>query len=410
MKAISFLAARPVIMFVLYCLIAITLGLQTFFVVKTQGERKCKSDGNYQLFKATYHRLLTHEPLYENNYEGQCYGYKYSPTFALAWVAFAYLPDLLGLVLWALMAMLLVHLAIMTFPGLTANQRLGFCLMVLMELILTTQVQQTNAMVVAFLILGFMNLERGSYFWATLLIVASAYIKLFGLGMVVLFLFYPQKPRLVLYTLFWTVVLGLLPLVVVGPAELQEIYGAWFARTAGDYTLYVTMSAYAFLEAVVGSPMPKQLILLLSLGIMIAAFAQYHKWQNLGFRQLALGVLLIWMVAFNHKAESPTYFIAAMGVALWFYALPFAWWRTALLVFGLVTISLMYSDIIPKVIRAAYSYPYALKALGSTVIWLTGIVELVLMQRDAKPLGLRAAIVGIAHAAPVARYTLKRLP
>ena len=35
---------------------------------------------------------------------------------------------------------------------------------------------------------------------------------------------------------------------------------------------------------------------------------------------LLLASIMIWVVIFNHRAESPTFIIAITGVALWYYA------------------------------------------------------------------------------------------
>lgn len=394
---------------VLYALIGITLGIQVFLVVQHQTERPCKNDANYELFNAAAQRLRAHESLYVDRYFGHCYGYKYSPTFAAVWALMVPLPKLLGLILWSMLGMLLVHAAILTFPGMSAMQRLGFFLLILMELVASMSTQQTNALIGAFLMLAYMNLERGRPIWASLLIVATVYIKVFGIFAMLLYLFYPDKPKLMLYTVLWTVILWIVPLYAVSPQELWAIYGQWQERIVADYGLYAGMSVYAFLEAMLGFAMPKQVMLIVSFIALLVTTLQFPKWQQLQFRQLSLAAILLWSVAFNHKAESPSYVIAMLGVGIWFFASPPRWWRVALLIFAFLVMSLLYSDLIGSDLRNAYGYTWALKALPTTVAWLAALLEMWWLPRGASPLPAAQIWSGIRLHAPVQPFTWRKL-
>jgi hypothetical protein len=83
-----------------------------------------------------------------------------------------------------------------------------------------------------------------------------------------------------------------------------------------------------------------------------------------------LASLLIWVVIFNHKAESPTFIIAMCGVSLWFFSVPFRWDNLVLFVMAFVFTSLSPTDIFPKYKRESFVIPYVLKAFPCILIWI----------------------------------------
>lgn len=89
-----------------------------------------------------------------------------------------------------------------------------------------------------------------------------------------------------------------------------------------------------------------------------------------------LASLLIWVVIFNHKAESPTFVIAMSGVALWYYAMPRKNMDMVLAIIALVFTSLSVTDLFPPFLRESFVYPYAIKAFPCILVWLRIVHEL----------------------------------
>jgi len=81
----------------LYLLVAIAVSLQKYFL----GEEHY---GNYLIFKNSFLHLIRSQDLYVLYPELKIDLFKYSPTFALLFFPFAYLPDALGMVLWNLLS------------------------------------------------------------------------------------------------------------------------------------------------------------------------------------------------------------------------------------------------------------------------------------------------------------------
>jgi hypothetical protein len=95
-----------------------------------------------------------------------------------------------------------------------------------------------------------------------------------------------------------------------------------------------------------------------------------RKFRLFDFRLMMLASILIWMVIFNHKAESPTFVIAMSGVALWFFSRTKNPLNTALLLTALLFTSLSSTDLFPLTIRDRFIEPYAIKAVPCILVWL----------------------------------------
>jgi len=91
---------------------------------------------------------------------------------------------------------------------------------------------------------------------------------------------------------------------------------------------------------------------------------------------------LIWIVIFNHKAESPTYIIALSGVAIWYFSKEKNVVNLALLFLAFFLTSLAVTDIFPKVLREKIIIPYMVKAVPCIIIWLKITYDLKLNKFD----------------------------
>jgi hypothetical protein len=78
---------------------------------------------------------------------------------------------------------------------------------------------------------------------------------------------------------------------------------------------------------------------------------------------------MIWMVIFNHKAESSTFIIATSAIFLWFLSGRVTITNTIMIAFVLVFTSLSLTDVFPGYVRDTYIEPYVIKAIPCMVIW-----------------------------------------
>jgi len=108
------------------------------------------------------------------------------------------------------------------------------------------------------------------------------------------------------------------------------------------------------------------------------------RWSSPTFRLHVLCALLLWLLVFNHKSESPTFIIAMAGVGLWYMTAARTTWNVALLVFALILTSLSPTDLFPRALRESFVNPYAGKVLPIVILWSVLLVRL-LVWREAPP-------------------------
>ncbi len=111
--------------------------------------------------------------------------------------------------------------------------------------------------------------------------------------------------------------------------------------------------------------------------VFMFPFLRFKYYSDFTFKLLALCSVLIWVIIFNHKAESPTFVIAMAGVAIWFVSNKRNNLDLGLLLLAMLLTSLSPTDLFPKFIRDTYIIPYSLKALPCILIWMKVIFEMI---------------------------------
>lgn len=332
---------------------------------------------NYLIFKQSFAHLANGKDLYSLYPDEHWDLYKYSPTFALLFGALAWLPDWLGLLLWNLINAFALFLGVRMLPSLDLKSRNLILLLSVVELFTSLQNAQSNALIAGLIILAFALMERGHFLWACVLITITAYIKLFGLFAFALCLLYPQRLRMTLYSVGVVVVLGALPLLVVSVPALASHYQQWWQLLQSDYvpnalSLIGVVSAWTSLAL---NPNAVLLVGLVLFGLPLLRFANFAEYK---FRLAMLAMVLLWMIVFNHKAESPTFIIAMAGAAVWYFSSGLsAMTRNLLIPSAFVFTSLSATDVFPDFIQDNFFDPFSVKAIPCIVIYFTVLYELV---------------------------------
>jgi hypothetical protein len=337
---------------------------------------------NYIIFKQSFVHLTENKDLYKLYPEEQWDLYKYSPAFSLFFGVFAIFPDVIGLNLWNILNGLLLMFAIYYLPKLSVTQKGLILVICLIELMTSMQNEQSNGMVAGLLILAFGLLEKRHYLTATFCIVFSIFIKLFGIVGLALFLFYPKKWKLALYTAIWTLVLFFIPLVVVDFSQLKFLYSSWGELLKEDHSASYGFSVMGWINSWFRVDINKTLVALAGAAVFLVPFVKIKLYRNYMFRLLTLCSVLIWVIIFNHKAESPTFIIAMAGVAIWFISGKKSTFNSILFVLAFVLTSLSPTDIFPKVLRETFVIPYSLKVFPCILIWFKIIYDMVVMKND----------------------------
>jgi hypothetical protein len=364
---------------VFYILLAIIAAVQSYYLpvkVSEDGEKHYTHYNNYLIFKQSHYHLLEGKDLYKEYPDEHWDFYKYSPAFALFFGIFAWLPDLLGLCLWNLTNVLFLLFAIHYLPAPDAKKKIFMLITIIIELMTSLQNGQSNGLVAGLIILSFGLLEKNKPLPAALCLMFSVFIKIFGLVAFALFLFYPKKWKFGLFVILWFIVFLALPLIVVPLGQLQALYSNWMNMLASDHSASYGLSVMGWIATWFGISVDKIILVLVGAVLFMLPFIRTRQYDNLNFRLLALASVLIWVVIFNHKAESPTFIIAMSGISIWFYSRAPRTENILLLAIALIFTSLSPTDLFPGVIRENLIIPYVLKAVPCIAIWIKIFYEM----------------------------------
>ena len=336
---------------------------------------------NYLIFKYSFSNLLANKDLFVPHTEYNDL-YKYSPTFAFLMAPFSALPIWFGLIVWNLLNVLVLFLAIKKFPVGEENlpsyhipvlgqaRKTIVYWFVLLELLTSVQNSQSNGLMAGLMLMTFVSFERKNVFWAAFFIALSFYIKVFGIMGAILFLMYPDKIKFILYMSLWMVVLFFIPLLVVPFKQLIFLYQSWINLLVHDQSHSLNFSVMTFFRCWFNVNLQDIYFQITGLLLLLIPFTKYKSYQLPEFKILILSSILIWVIIFNHKAESPTFVIAMTGVALWFISEKNSGLSISLLVVSFILTSLSSTDIFPKYVRHEIIVPYVLKVFPCILIWI----------------------------------------
>jgi len=343
-----------------------------------------KKYNNYVIFEKSFSHIKEGKDLYILYPEEHWDLFKYSPTFATLFGFFAITPDWLGLNLWNLLNVILLLGAIYYLPKISIYQKGIILLLLLIELMTSIQNAQSNALMAGLIIFSFALLERKKFFLATSFLVFSVFIKLFGIVGFVLFLFYPKKWKLALYSSFWIVLFLAIPLIFIDLTQYRFQIFSFLHMLANDHTASHGLSVMGLFTSWFGIELNKLFVVLSGAVIFLAPMLKIKEYQNFKFRILMLASLLIWVVIFNHKAESPTFIIAMAGASIWFVVSKKNKLNIALFILAFLFTSLSPTDIFPRFIRNDFIKPYAIKALPCILIWIKIIYDMIIFKSSEK--------------------------
>ncbi len=330
---------------------------------------------NYRIFRNAFFHLLNGQNPYASFPAEQWDLFKYSPAFALGMAPFAAVPDWLGLPLWNLLNALLLLAAIWRLPGLSNPQRTFMAWWILPELVVSMQNSQSNGLTAALILWTYVTLHQNRAGAAAGWTAAGAFLKIFGIFSGLLAWFYPGKWRFAGWLAVWTILFTLLPALFIGWSHLIQVYAWWWELLFNDHANSIGLSVQGWLQTWFGWMPSKTGVTLAGLAALLVSIFYARRLPQGAL--LALASILLWVVIFNHKAESPTFVIAMCGVAIWYLTSQRRHWETALLVVTFIFVSLSPTDVFPRAWREQIVQPFVLKAVPCIVIWMLLTVRMV---------------------------------
>lgn len=387
MKSLWKVLSQSRTVWAVYLLLTIAVSIQSLVSIGFQGdpgEGQYTDYNNYVIFKYASTHLVEGENLYGKYAEDYWDYYKYSPTFAMGFWPLAQLPDALGLTVWNVINGATLLLGIWLLPWLGSGQKTLMAWIILPEYITAAQSEQSNALMAGLILLAFGWLEHRKMWAAALMVVTTLFIKIFGIVAGALFLLYKPQWKTLMWAVAWTVALALLPALVTGWHGLWQQYQWWWELlaldSAGNLGTPHPLGLAALLEAWFQWTPSNASLVLTGVVLFLLPWVRWNRFFLYPYRLLALASVLLWVVMFNHKAESPTFIIAMVGLVVWYLARPEVAWRKWLLGFACIFTGLISTDVFPMEWRKLFFEPMAIKVLPVTVIWMVTLWEMGISQ------------------------------
>ena len=344
-----------------------------------------RPSGNFEIFRTASRHLVSGQDLYAEYPAEHTDRFKYSPTFALLFEPFAWLPWPLALLGWNLLNALVLFVAVeRVLPPRRAQLAQG---LLLLEVLRGMQNAQSNALVAALIVLAFVAMEQQRSWRAAFAVALGVCVKIFPLAALTFAIARRRAIRTGVAAAVVGAALVALPLLLLSPAALAAQYASWRGVESTD-AQQRWFSAMELLHRTTGLSLPNWPIQLAGTFVLLAPLAlRRERWDDARFRLLYLCSVLLYVVLFNHQAERASYLIAFTGATIWFASEPFARWRMWLYGAAMVSIPVM-STLVPGAwlrTQAATTYRLALPCLA---IWL--VIQRELLRR-AQPVARAAS-------------------
>jgi hypothetical protein len=269
-----------------------------------------------------------------------------------------------------------LFLGITRLPHLSDRTKSLILLYAVVELTTSLQNAQSNALITGLILYAFSLLERDKYAFSTLLIALTVYIKIFGLIAFILFLFYGAKGRFAVWSLIWMALLFLSPLLVVDNDQLISLYKSWFTLLREDHASSYGLSLLGWLQAWFAIYANKYLVTIAGFLVLCLPLLKIDRYRDYSFRLCFLSSMLVWSVIFNHMAESPTFIIAVVGIAIWYFSSPGNLPKHIIIIAVFLFTQLIQTDVFPQQMRRELMQTFNLKVFPCIVSWCYMVTEL----------------------------------
>ncbi len=356
--------------FVLYVALAVGAVISQYLKTAAHPSDLYPQYNGYLILKSAFFHLRHHHNLYAWYRQEYWDLYKYSPTFAVCFAPLTWLPDWLGMTVWNVINAASLFCAIHSLPVLTSSVKASILVFSCLALLVSLQHFQSNGVMAALIILSFSFLLREQILLATFCLVLSSFIKIFGVCACVVFCLFPHRRQAGLCALLWVMVLACVPLVFISGAELVWQYANWLTVLQDDHAASDGLSVISWLKNWFGIDGHKTLIQATGVGLLCLPLLKTNAYEQRGFRLGMLSSVLMWVIIFNHKAETATFVIAVCGCALWYYTSPKTLLDTVLLLAVFLVTCLSPTDLFPTWLRTEVFKPYALAVVPVIGLWI----------------------------------------
>lgn len=327
------------------------------------------SYNTFTIYRYSVYHFFQKLPLYDAypQYDGHFF---YNPTFAIMFIPYAYLPIPLGLLAWGMTLMMAFYYGLRLLP-IQRDKVVFIYFFSVISLVSALQNLDTAPMVAAGIFAAFVYAERKDYFRATFFPNVGFFVKGYVAIGACFLMMRKFKRRVFPYVFFWFSFFLFLPLLKYSPSELYQIYQQWGVSYANDRINHVGITVMGLLRSTLGisiSVLGVQVFAGFLLVLTMVLISLRKNYPKVKFHFLSY--ILIWVVIFNHLAETPTYIIAVPGVAIWYIISERTWIDKLLLGITFIVTIILPSNLFIPFFRNRYIVPYSLQALGPTLVFI----------------------------------------
>lgn len=337
---------------------------------------------NFRIFRGLFWHTVNELPLYAEYpleyYDVNHYGILFSAIIA----PFAFFPIFWGVLLWVLCNTWLLYYAIKQLKLPPAYSGLIY-FFAINELFGAASMQQFNIGLAALLILSYVMVQRGKEKWAVLFAVIGTLTKIYGILGFCFFFFSKNKKSFIGWSFLWFAILFIFPMLYSSPSYVLEQYQAWVINILdkNSQNLNAGLQNMGLLGCIrkITSNINYSDLWLIGSGILlfICPYLRFSQYKYTSFGMMFLPVALLFVLLFSTGTEHSGYILGYVAIPLWFILSPDGNSRLNLTILLIAFCStFLVSDFIPQFIRKEYIYPYALKAIPVTLVWLKATYDL----------------------------------
>jgi hypothetical protein len=268
---------------------------------------------NFLVFAAAARALVRGDDLYVLRSVDY---FKYSPTFAFAFLPFSSVPAWIGAPLWSLANFALAFAGIERVLRDDRQKRLALSV-ALLGILLVTDGDQSNLLVAGAMLLALDAFERGREASAASLVAGAGFVKIFPFAAASFVIFSPRRWRGVSCLSVFAIALAALPLLVCTPPALLAEYVSWRHLLAWDHGNR-GWSMMTVLQDGLHLPVPSTYIQITALVVQALPLALGARFgTDAAWRRMFACTLLSFFVLFNHRTEYTSFVLSAIAMAIW---------------------------------------------------------------------------------------------
>lgn len=336
---------------------------------------------NYKIFKHVFWNTLQEQNLYVPYAQHYHDVNHYGPFFSVLMAPFAMLPDIAGGLLWSVCMAMALYMGVHSLR-LNREYKILLLLLCTIEILNSIGSNQFNPSIAGFMLLTFAFVERRLDFVAPLWVLIGFYVKLYSVVGLLFFFFSHNKLRFIAGSIFWSIALFILPMMLSSPSFILQSYVDWFESLVSKNASNIgstsqDISLMGFFRRSLGLTISNYWFYAISIPLVLAPLLRFSQYRFKNFRITMLSSLLMFIVLFSTGSEHSTYIICITGIFLWLIIQPEVFTkRNLVIIFLLLFVTgLAPTDAFFVPVRE-FVNKHALKAFPCAIVWFLVMSDL----------------------------------